>query len=583
MRGVVLKISRLCDKYHIAACIVILLSSLLRFYLILLGWPSLDSDEGTMGLMALHIAYQGAHPLVFYGQDYLAPIDAYLAAFFFHLWGPSVLTLRLSVLLLFCFFLIQIYLLTSLIYNKPLALATLLIVGAGPGEVLFRELEAAGGAPDVLFFCSLLLLVSCWLVFGRQRHSVNQKSSKLRDGIALSLWGFLAGVSIWSDPLVLPFVGTAFLFILQGYHQQLKSPLLCLLLVAGLLLGLSPEIAYKLTVPPSPSALSLLGPGYREPAYPPIASGSKPPSEGVALQASLPLQVAGALLVSLPLATGGNALCTLGPSRAWPLRADPQAQLCTVFHGIWSLGYLLLWGLATGQALFSWWRLRQVDVKAEPGALQTRCVEGARLMILGGAGGTLFLFCLFPQAALTPWPSSRYLVGLIISIPALLFPLWRLAFLPSKRLLCKPLFQAARLGAMLIVFTVAVAWWWGSGQLLAQAPDVQKLNNEQQALMNFLLRRGATRIYTDYWTCDRIAFQSTERIICSVLDAGLQPGLNRYPPYSHLVQAAQSPPDYVFPIDSPQDLRLQQLIALGYHYHRLTYMNYAIYEPLRGT
>nr|BBH93322.1 hypothetical protein KTA_15210 [Thermogemmatispora argillosa] len=83
-----MKINKLFDKYHIAAFIVILLASLLRFYLILLGWPSLDSDEGTMGLMALHIAYQGARPLVFYGQDYLAPIDAYLAAFFFPPRGP---------------------------------------------------------------------------------------------------------------------------------------------------------------------------------------------------------------------------------------------------------------------------------------------------------------------------------------------------------------------------------------------------------------------------------------------------------------------------------------------------------------
>jgi hypothetical protein len=56
MRGVILKINTFFDRYHIAAFIVILLSSLLRFYLILLGWPSLDSDEGTMGLMALHIA-----------------------------------------------------------------------------------------------------------------------------------------------------------------------------------------------------------------------------------------------------------------------------------------------------------------------------------------------------------------------------------------------------------------------------------------------------------------------------------------------------------------------------------------------
>nr|BBH93321.1 hypothetical protein KTA_15200 [Thermogemmatispora argillosa] len=94
-------------------------------------------------------------------------------------------------------------------------------------------------------------------------------------------------------------------------------------------------------------------------------------------------------------------------------------------------------------------------------------------MILGGAGGTLFLYCLFPQAALTPWPSSRYLVGLIISLPAVLFPLWRLASLPSDRLLCKPPFQAARLGAMLTVGMVVAVWWLGSGQLLAQAPGVR--------------------------------------------------------------------------------------------------------------
>uniref|UniRef100_UPI0035E457DF hypothetical protein n=1 Tax=Thermogemmatispora sp. TaxID=1968838 RepID=UPI0035E457DF len=511
-------------------------------------------------------------------QDYLAPIDAYLAACFFHLWGPSVVTLRLSVLLLFCLFLIQVYLLTCLVYNKPLALCTILVIAAGPAEVLFRELEAAGGAPDVLFFCSLLLLISCWLVFGRQRQIMEQKASKLRDGIALGLWGFLAGVSIWSDPLVLPFVGTAFLFLLQGYLQQLKSPLLCLLLVAGVLLGLAPEIAYKLAVPPSPSALSLLGPGYHEPAYPPIVPSSKSSSGSASLQASLPLQVVGALLVSLPLATGGNALCTLGPSRAWPLQADPQTQFCSALHGCWSLGYLLLWCLASGQALSAWWRLRQTDVKSRPDAFQARCLAGARLMILGAAGGTLFLYCLFPQAALTPWPSSRYLVGLIVSIPALLFPLWSVAFSPSKGLLRRSPFQAARLGAILPVFVVAATWWWGSAQLLAQAPGVQTLNKEQQALIDFLLQRGATRIYTDYWTCDRIAFQSNERIVCSVLDAGLQPGLNRYPPYSSLVKAAHSPPYYVFPSGSPQDLRLQRLIVLSHHYRRLTYMNYAIYE-----
>ncbi|RAQ97456.1 hypothetical protein [Thermogemmatispora tikiterensis] len=564
--------------------IIILLSSLLRFSLILLGWPSLDSDEGTMGLMALHIAYQGAHPLVFYGQDYLAPIDAYLAAFFFLIWGPSVVTLRLSVLLLFCFFLIQIYLLTSLVYNKPLALCTLLIVGAGPGEVVFRELEAAGGSPDVLFFCSCLLLVTCKIVLSRQQRLAVQEQAGLWDGLALGGWGLLAGVSIWSDPLVLPFVGMAFLLLLESYRRQLKLALL-LILLAGLLVGLAPEIIYKVTVPPSPTRLALLGPGYHEPAYPPVtaSSGAGATGTGMAIQASPMLQIAGALLVSLPLATGGNAICTLGSGQAWPPRGDPQTQLCTVLHGAWSLGYLVLWFLAAGLALKAWWPWRRRD--PNPESDERSCAleharQGARLMVLGGAGGTLFLYCLFPPAALTPWPSSRYLVGLIISIPAVLFPLWCLACSSSQRLRCGLPLPVARLGSMVAVVMAIATWWLGSGQLLAQAPGVQVLNKEQQALINFLLKRGATRIYTDYWTCDRIAFQSTERIICSVLDAGLQPGLNRYPPYSSLVQAAPALPCYVFPVGSPQDLRLQQRIARGYRYSRLTYMNYAIYEPL---
>ena len=127
--------------------------------LVILDWPPIDSDESTMGIMALHIAYHGEYPIFFYGQGYMGSLEAYLAAIVFHIIGPSVLALRLGVLLMFACFLGSMYLLTSLLYTKKLALITLFIRSFGLVEVLFRQIETAGGYPEVLLFGSMLLLL----------------------------------------------------------------------------------------------------------------------------------------------------------------------------------------------------------------------------------------------------------------------------------------------------------------------------------------------------------------------------------------------------------------------------------------
>lgn len=57
-----------------------------------------DSDQAIIGLMAEHLVNGRAFPLFFYGQTYLLGVEAWAAAPFFLIAGPTVLALRLSIL-----------------------------------------------------------------------------------------------------------------------------------------------------------------------------------------------------------------------------------------------------------------------------------------------------------------------------------------------------------------------------------------------------------------------------------------------------------------------------------------------------
>src|SRR2546421_1331108 len=155
--------------HEICAFCLIIFATVLRIILISQGWPETNSDEGTMGLMALHIAYRHEHPIFFYGQGYMGSFEAYCAAVLFQLFGASLFTLRLGLVIIFALFLVSIYLLTSQLYTKNLALITLSLLSLGSIGVLFTQLRAIGGEAENLLFCSLPLLLFPWLAlsFGR--------------------------------------------------------------------------------------------------------------------------------------------------------------------------------------------------------------------------------------------------------------------------------------------------------------------------------------------------------------------------------------------------------------------------------
>lgn len=61
---------------------------------------SLDSDQAIVGLMAKHLSEFTAFPLFFYGQHYMLGVQAWIAAPFFWLGGPTPVMLKLPLLLL---------------------------------------------------------------------------------------------------------------------------------------------------------------------------------------------------------------------------------------------------------------------------------------------------------------------------------------------------------------------------------------------------------------------------------------------------------------------------------------------------
>jgi len=234
------------SPYGIAALAIIVLATLLRLVLIAQGWLQTNSDEGTIGLMALHIAYRGELPVFFYGQGYMGPFEAYLGAGLFHLFGPSLFTLRLGLVLIYTCFLVSMYLLTSLLYTKKLALVSLVLLALGTGNMLARQLTAIGGYTETLLFGSLIFLVASWLALSFRPDLAPER--RWRRFIVYGCWGLLVGLGTWTDILVVPFALMAGLLLVRFCWSELRRWAGGYLLL-GLFLGAFPMIAYNVVVP----------------------------------------------------------------------------------------------------------------------------------------------------------------------------------------------------------------------------------------------------------------------------------------------------------------------------------------------
>ncbi len=474
-------------------------------------------------------------------------------------------SLRLGLVIIFALFLVSIYLLTSLLYTKNLALVTLSLLSMGSIGVLFIQLRAIGGYAETLLFGSLLLLLATWLALSYNRNlSIRRRLFRY---LIYACWGYLVGLAIWTDLLVMPFVLMSGLLLLLFCWPELDSWVpTCV--IASFIIGILPLLVYNITALPEKSSLFYFLLVYRA------------DTTGQFLQ-HVPLvqKMVGALLVGLPNATGANPICSTHNLPLFGL-LSPTSLPCTLRQGSWTLGCIALWLIAVFLALKALWQQRR---RAQSGLAnfedrQTTIRYAARLALLGSTGLTLLLFAFSPVAALDPWTNSRYLICLLIATPAVIAPLWK------NESPIGPL-SSTWLSRVLAGIKGAILIYIGSMLLLGaigtfnNIPRVQAINQQQEGLISNLLHIGARDVISEYWTCNRIIFQSDERITCSVVDERLNPGYNRYERYYFMVQK-DAHASFVFPLGSPEAANFARRMAhSGKRYHRFVFDGYVVYQP----
>jgi len=546
---------------------IVAIATIARFLLIYFNWPTTNSDEGIMGLLSLHVAFQGDHPTFYYGQNYMAPIEGYLAAPLFRIFGVSLFILRLSLLPIYAAFLICMYYLTRLLYTEKFALAIVILLSLGSSAIMLLQLKAIGGYPEIELFSALIPLLAAWLALTSYQTLGEISKPKRKRILIYGFFGLIMGLALWDDLLILPIIATALLLlVLICYQEFLSWEGLSLLL--GIIVGAFPIILYNFSAPSDKSSwrtLLLIQQG-----------GAK---AMIAQHLTWLNHLVGTFMISLPNVTGANPAC---PLTSYPLYGSPDLTTfpCLALNGIWGAGYLILLIIALYGAMRGIWHYRHVFFSPHSAfeKRQALIVQCSRFMLLLSVIMTLGLYLNSPQSALPPIISYRYLLFALIALPAILWPLWkgiRSEYGSSnKKTKLTPFLRG---GLFLLIFLTLAS---GTIRTFAEIPAAQTAYQEEGTLVQDLLKIGATRIYSEYWTCNRLMFRSREQIICSVLNDQLQPGFDRYLPYRSIVRAAPHP-TYVFPAGSSiVGVLKNKLQSSSTRYRVFTFEKYIVYQMI---
>ncbi|GAB3957640.1 hypothetical protein GCM10027614_73510 [Micromonospora vulcania] len=471
--------------------------------------PVSNSDEATFGLAALHIGQGRERPVFLYGQHYMGMLESYLAAPLLAVTGPSWPVLRLPMLALYAVFLYLIHRLTRRLCTPWFAAFVVGLLALGPERVVRDQLTVVGGRPEVKPAVLLMLLIVVGLAAGTVR----------RRWLAVAAFGLLVGLAAWSDWLILPYLAVAVLALVWAVRRELLG-WSGLLLVAGFLVGVAPMLWDNLRAAPGDDSMSV----FREIS---TKAGPLPPWSD---------RIRGGLLQGVPLAHG---LCRVDGCGRW--------------QQWFGLLYPLLLVAAAVLAVLAYRRAAQ-------GPRGERVRPVVQLALVVGAALTLLSYVRSPLAATSPLDNARYLSVLQLSLPAVLWPLWLAAVacwrgtVGALGRLTGALATAvlAALAATTLVITV----------LFATTGTAPSRIEERQAweLAAALRTSGPHQVYGDYWTCNRLTFNTDETVVCAVLDGDLSPGQNRYQPYWRQVGRAERP-GYVLEVDSPMDRRLRRLLA----------------------
>jgi hypothetical protein len=580
---------------------LLLVAAAVRLVLAARGWPELNSDEAVLGLMARDIQAGRAHPIFFYGQQYMGASQAYLVAGAFTALGPTRFALHATATLQVVAALLLLYLFSRLVYSRAVAAITLALLALGPYHALFDTLRTGAGIQDTIFFGALLLALTAL----RLRHPVRRwKRLALDAGIGLAI-----GLGLWCDFLIAPFVlvvlvalGGDFFARQQGKRGRRVAITFAVraLPIAGMAcLGMLPLIVANIA---SHGATFTQVRG--------IAGG---PSNDVtgpgAPLVHLAQQVASTLIIALPQLMGTATLCPHCQLWPDPQRALPPAEMLrtAVVALPFSAIVIALW---LGEArpitrvvmpvVRSWLPQRgQAGVLASTSGIRAGAYlttdqragrptsplkhagddlppwrrspdQAARwwgqVMVLLAAALTVLAYVFSRASYLYLAGSVRYLNGLVLCTPLIVAPLWRVveptwrSFTAPRQITrgTQPRSRPLVILSLLLLATLFALNAKGAGDALAKSNDRATYGvpagGRDAHLLDFLQAHGVTDFYAGYWTCYRLLFESSEHAICAVRSDSdvFATGFDRTPRYQALVSAAPHPA-YVFDLSPMKD------------------------------
>jgi hypothetical protein len=540
--------------------LLMVVAAAVRLGLLLLEWPASNSDEATMGLMAMHIA-EGAHfPSFMDGQSYMGTAEAYLPAAVFRVFGPSLAGLRIPMLLLFLLFLAALYVLARRLYGNAVALVSVGLLTLGSRELYGHQLVAQGAMPETLLIGTLLLLLAHRLL-----DTPDDPSHAGAQRWRLAGWGAAATIGLWSTVLMAPFVLTSAVLVWMTLRRRAASPPGGLwALGGGLLTGAVPWLLHDFTHPWRDSGVVSVVSMY-------LNGGTGLNGEQ---SAGLLSQVSNTVTTSLPYVTGGSAIAhpfsrpawAYGYSRSWhPPTDDAVATL-------WGIALIVLWtvGLVTCVRVL---RNRRSAPDERSGAVPARAQLYGRLAMLTAAGLTVVAFAASSTPGVAPANNARYLIGVLVATPAVVAAVWSLCSMA-------PRFGGPLRAAVLIFVAMTLAL--GTAQAYRDASRGPGEATSRQ-LIEALRREGITHIYSGYFDCNRLTFVSGEQIICAVLFGspaeGLHPGFDRYLPYRAEVRADPLA-TYVFRSGDSRNTALGRLTCRWQK--RWHVAGYEIWQPAPG-
>jgi hypothetical protein len=362
-----------------------------RLWAILAEVPAGTGDEALTGIVALHIAQGRGFPLYLYGQHYMGAFEGYVAAPFIAVFGSSVAALRLGMLALYAVFFWSSYWLCRRLFTPWFAVLVIGVLAFGSDRVLRNELMANGGYPEMLALGALLAALTAELALVE------------RGATWYAAWGIVAGLVLWADPLILPYLGTLGLMLVALRWRRLLG-WAGLGLVLGSVAGMAPMLWYNAHAAPGDDTVTA------------VLAFDELPSDAGWWQ-----RYHAAVLVNVPRATG---MC---------------APECAGWQLWWAFAYQILLVAAIGLAVVGF---------------RTSRVRSAMLLALAVAAiVTITLYARSPRAVQDPFWNARYLSNLLISMPAALWPVWTLG--RRLRLVALVPVLATALAATVAVYTTA--------------------------------------------------------------------------------------------------------------------------------